>query len=87
MGLFGPYVYKAKNGRKYYLHMKTRGRAIIYYFSEDPTDALWDLPPGYEVVENPKTGLPFLRKKKFGGFFGLFGGGKKEEEQQESQPK
>jgi len=80
MGIFGPYVYKAKNGKKYYLHMKTRGRAIIYYFSTDPADALWDLPPGYEVVENPKTGLPFLKKKEFSGFgFGIFG--KKEEEE------
>ena len=85
MGLFGPYVYKAKNGKKYYLHMKTRGRAVIYYFSEDPTDALWDIPAGYEVVENPKTGLPFLRKKKFSGFLGLFG--LKKEEAQESQTK
>ncbi|MEM5811518.1 MAG: hypothetical protein QW641_02850 [Candidatus Aenigmatarchaeota archaeon] len=41
-----------------------RGGNIIYYFSEDPADALWDLPMGYEVVENEKTGLPMLRKKK-----------------------
>jgi len=82
MGLFGPYTYKAKNGKKYYLHMKTRGRAVIYYFSTDPTDALWDLPPGYEVVENPKTGLPFLKKKEIGGLglFGLFGKKKEEKE-------
>ncbi|MCS7123746.1 MAG: hypothetical protein RMJ17_04255 [Candidatus Aenigmarchaeota archaeon] len=54
----------------------SRGGNIIYYFSEDPTDALWDIPPGYEVVESEKTGLPFLRKTK-ATFFGF---GKKEKE-------
>ncbi|MGC9058920.1 MAG: hypothetical protein ACP5H3_00720 [Candidatus Aenigmatarchaeota archaeon] len=81
MGLFGPYTYKAKNGKKYYLHAKVRGKATIYYFSEDPTDSLWEIPAGYEVVENPKTGLPFLRKKKSFGIFGIFG--KKEESTKE----
>lgn len=66
MGLFGPFTYKSKKSKKkYYLHMKVgRGGNIIYYFSEDPVNALWDLPMGYEVIENEKTGLPMLRKKK-----------------------
>lgn len=34
----------------------------IYYFSKDPKGSI-DLPAGYKVVENPKTGLPFLKKK------------------------
>ncbi len=67
MGLFGPYVYKTKKGEKYWLHVKEKGKAKIYYFSKDPSGALFSLPAGYEVVENPKTGLPFLRKKT-GGF-------------------
>ncbi|MEM5836530.1 MAG: hypothetical protein QW451_01170 [Candidatus Aenigmatarchaeota archaeon] len=73
MGIFGPFVYKSKkNGQKFWLHMKVKGNAKIYYFSKDPTGALFDLPRGYEVVENPKTGMPFLRKKTSFGFFSLF---------------
>jgi len=52
--------------------MKVRGNARIFYFSKDPTNAIFDLPLGYEVVENPKTGLPFLRKKTSAGFFSIF---------------
>ncbi|MEM5766173.1 MAG: hypothetical protein QW423_00850 [Candidatus Aenigmatarchaeota archaeon] len=48
--------------------MKVKGNARIYYFSKDPADAIFDLPPGYEVMENPKTGMPFLRKKSYGIF-------------------
>lgn len=78
MGLFGPYTYKSKKtGKKYYLHMKVgRGGNIIYYFSEDMTDALWSVPAGYEVIEN-KAGFPFLRKKKA---ISIFPFGKKKEE-------
>ncbi len=72
MGFFGPYVYVSKkNKKKYYLHMKQKGKRVLYYFSEDPEGALFDLPPGYEVVESPKTGLPFLKKSEFGGFLGF----------------
>lgn len=81
MGLFTPYVYKTKKSKKkekYYLHMKKKGKRILYYFSKDPTDALRGLPAGYEVVENPNTGLPMLRKKAVSGVFGtLVGVGKK----------
>lgn len=68
MGLFGPFVYKNKNKERYYLHMRERGKGIIYFFTKDPVGAIFDLPPGYEVGENPKTGMPFLRKKQGGGF-------------------
>lgn len=70
MGIFGPFVYKSKkNGQSFWLHMKVKGNAKIYYFSKDPKGALFDLPRGYEVVENPKTGMPFLKKKTSFGFF------------------
>jgi hypothetical protein len=72
MGLFGPYVYKNKHGQKFWLHMKERGKAKLYYFSKDPIGALNNLPRGYEVVENPITGVPFLKKKSGGFFFSLF---------------
>jgi hypothetical protein len=69
MGLFGPFVYKSKKtGQKYWLHVKVKGNSKIFYFSKDPANAIFDLPWGYEVVENPKTGLPFLRKKTSFGF-------------------
>lgn len=70
MGLFGPYVYKTKDDKKYWLHMRQRGKAKLFFFSKDPRDSLSSLPKGYEVVENPKTGLPFLKKSQGGGFFG-----------------
>jgi len=86
MGFFGPYTYTSKKTKKkYYLHMKQKGGAVIYYFSQDPQGALFDLPPGYEVVENPKTGLPFLRKKKFGGFLSFLLGIKPPKKEEETQ--
>jgi len=62
------YEHKNKKGQVYYLHSKTvklksTGKMqTIYYFSKDGKGSI-DLPPGYKVVENPKTGLPFLKKK------------------------
>ncbi|MEM7821651.1 MAG: hypothetical protein QXX38_02470 [Candidatus Aenigmatarchaeota archaeon] len=60
--------------------MKVKGKAKIYYFSKDPTGAIFNLPYGYEVVENPKTGMPFLRKKSSFGIFSLFKPKKEEKE-------
>lgn len=54
------YEYTNSKGVKYYLH--TKG-GKLFYFSKDPTDAI-DLPEGMEVSENPKTGLPMIRKKQ-----------------------
>ena len=52
--------------------MKVKGNSTIYFFSKDPSGSINDIPKGYEVYEEPKTGLPFL-KKKSGGFLGGFG--------------
>ncbi len=91
MGLFTPFIYTSKKtGKKFWLHMKKRGNATLYYFSKDPTNALKSLPPGFEVVENPTTGMPFLRKKKSKGFLaGIFGRAEKkpEEEKKEEEKK
>jgi len=63
-------VASKKSGKKYYLHSKevelTGGRKQkIFYFAGDVgTNAVKELPEGYEVVENSKTGLPLLRRKK-----------------------
>lgn len=72
MGLFSPYVYKSKNGKKFWLHMKQRGKATLYYFSKDPVGAIFNIPKGFTVVENTRTGLPFLKKSGGGGIFGAF---------------
>ena len=59
-----------KSGKTYYLHSKevtlNGGRLqTIYYFAGQAGDnALADLPAGYEVMENSRTGLPMLRKAK-----------------------
>jgi hypothetical protein len=78
MGLFSPYVYKSKSGKKFWLHVKEKGKVKLYYFSKDPAGALNSLPSGFEVVENPKTGMPML-KKKVGGFLGILSTSKPEE--------
>ncbi len=51
------YSHKNKKGNTYHLHSKGR----LFYFSKDPKGAI-DLPKGYKVMENPKTGLPMLKK-------------------------
>ncbi|MCD6473902.1 MAG: hypothetical protein J7K47_03240 [Thermoplasmata archaeon] len=66
------YKYKSSKGKEYTLYtrdVKLKGGKVqtIYFFSArkpksgKPVDKL---PRGYEVVENKRTGLPFLRKKK-----------------------
>lgn len=64
-------VESKKSGKMYYLHTKevelVGGRKQrIYYFSGeiDNKNAIDEIPTGYEVFENKRTGLPMLRKKK-----------------------
>ena len=63
-----PYSYKNSKGQTYYLHGKEvtlqNGRKQqIYYFARAPKagEALDALPAGRAIVENPRTGLPFLK--------------------------
>ena len=57
-------------GQQYFLHMKDvtlKGGRLqrIYFFARDVRDgAVDDMPAGYESVENPRTGLLLLKKKK-----------------------
>ena len=57
-----------KSGKTYYLHSKSvtlRGgrQQTIFYFAQDVRDgALDSVPAGYTVMENPRTGLPMLKK-------------------------
>ena len=61
------YAYKNKKGTTYYLHSKDvelkggRKQTIYYFAKEAKSNALDAVPPGKQVVENPKTGLPMLK--------------------------
>ena len=63
-------VVSQKSGKTYYLHTRDvtlRGgrQQTIYFFAQTVKDgALDDLPGGYQVSENPRTGLPLLKKAK-----------------------
>jgi hypothetical protein len=51
------YEYTNSKGVKYYLHQ----RGKLLFFSKNPEGAV-DLPPGLKVEENPRTGLPMVKK-------------------------
>jgi hypothetical protein len=59
-----------KTGREYFLHSKEvelNGgyKQTIYYFAPQPgPDAIEALPDDHEIIENDRTGLPLLRRKK-----------------------
>lgn len=64
------YKHTNQKGTDYYLHkreVQLRGsgkKQTIYFFARDVRDgALDDIPAGYTVVENPRTGLPILKRK------------------------
>ena len=57
-----------RKGKTYHLNSKDvtlkGGRnQTIYYFSKDARAQACDLPAGKQVVESPKTGLPFVKSK------------------------
>lgn len=63
------YGYKNSKGQTYYLHqrdVKLRGSGKvqrIYFFARDERKGVLDeVPAGYKVVENKKTGLPVLKR-------------------------
>ena len=62
-------VISKKSGKTYHLHerrQKLKGgqEVTLYYFAGQPGEgAIDNLPVGYEVSENTKTGLPLLKKK------------------------
>ncbi|MCY3804495.1 MAG: hypothetical protein OXF85_01335 [Candidatus Saccharibacteria bacterium] len=63
------YSHKNSKGITYYLNKgqsKLTGgySAPIYYFSGKPkSETACDLPNTHKVVENPRNGVPFLKKK------------------------
>ena len=69
------YEYKSKkSGKKYTLYtrdVKLKGGKVqtIYFFSakKPKSGRPCNLPKGYTVVENPRSGLPFLSKRDYIG--------------------
>ena len=62
------YSHQNSKGKTYFLHSKDvvlkGGRnQTIYYFAKEAKAGACDLPAGKTVVENTKTGLPFLKGK------------------------
>ncbi len=62
-------VKSKKSGKTYYLHSKEvtlkgdRKQRIYYFAGKAGKEALDQLPAGYAVIENARTGLPMLKKK------------------------
>lgn len=54
-----PFSFVNSKGKKYFLHKKEK----LYFFSQKEKDAI-ELPEGYKVIENIRTGLPMLKKEK-----------------------
>jgi hypothetical protein len=63
-------VVSNKSQKTYYLHSREvvlrgdRKQRIFFFAGEVKEGALDAIPDGYETMENPRTGLPMLRKKK-----------------------
>jgi len=55
------YSEETKNG-KYYLHKK--GNLMWFSPKINKDYAIDEVPEGYQVTENSKTGLPFVKKRK-----------------------
>ena len=57
-----------KTGQPFYLHKREvtlRGgrKQMIFFFAREAKEgAIDELPPGYAIGENSKTGLPILKK-------------------------
>lgn len=62
------YKYTNNKGQDYYLHgknvhLRSRCEQLIYYFAREiKAEAVNQLPGGFIVVENKKTGLPVLKR-------------------------
>lgn len=64
------YTHKNSKGQEYILHskevtLKGGRKQVIYYFArvEDKANSLDAVPADRMVSENPRTGLPLLKKK------------------------
>jgi len=55
------YEHFNSKGKKYFLHKFGNG---LYFFKQEKMSNACDLPEGFEVIENPRNGLPMVRKRK-----------------------
>jgi hypothetical protein len=85
MGLLSPYCYKTRAGKKFWLHMKRRGKTTLYYFSKNPVGAIFNIPRGYKVVKAPGKDLPMLKKGASGLFGSIFKKSKPNENKENNQ--
>ncbi|PIQ77480.1 hypothetical protein COV82_04335 [Candidatus Peregrinibacteria bacterium CG11_big_fil_rev_8_21_14_0_20_46_8] len=62
------YAHTNSKGQTYFLHSKEvtlrggRKQRIFFFAREEREGALEEVPEGYMVVENKKTGLPMLKR-------------------------
>jgi hypothetical protein len=62
------YAHTNSKGQQYFLHMKDvtlkggRVQRIFFFAREVKEGAVDELPAGYQVIENARTGLPILKK-------------------------
>lgn len=62
------YQFTNSKGTDYYLHSKVvrlrsgREQRIYYFAKTSGSDAVSEMPQGFKVVENTRTGLPVLKK-------------------------
>lgn len=57
------YEHTNSRGQKYWLHMREgKGGAKLFFFSKNSSESI-DLPTEFMVVENPRTGLPMVKRK------------------------
>ena len=58
------YTQKGKNGQTYTLHENKKNPNLHYFAAKkSPSGKPVDIPSGYKVIVNKRTGLPMLKKK------------------------
>ena len=63
-------VVSKKSGKTYFLHQRNQElkggqKVTLYYFGGEAKEGAIDaVPDNMEIIENERTGLPMLRKKK-----------------------
>jgi hypothetical protein len=62
-GFLMAFSHKNSKGKTYYLHSREgRGGSTLFFFSGSPENGA-ELPEGYKIIENKRTGLPMVKKK------------------------
>jgi hypothetical protein len=66
----GAYTYSS-GGQTWYLHARSpaapgRRKLRVFYFARQPRpdESVAELPAGFEVTTNPRTGMPLLRRRR-----------------------